>query len=75
MGDLASISPDAPKAKYLAQVRDFTVVGNTIDPIDGAQAYRIWWHGFTNGLPNPRNWLDGQSDFATINDIGVRFKA
>ena len=69
-GDYGDLSPDAPRARYLAQVRDFTVVGNTLDPIDGAQVYRIWWHGFTNGLPNPRNWLDGQSDFATINDIG-----
>ena len=69
-GGYDDLSPDAPKARYLAQVRDFTVVGNTVDPIDGVQVYRIWWHGFTNGLPNPRNWVDGQSDFATINDIG-----
>ena len=46
------------------------MVGNTVDPIDGAQVYRLWWHGFTNGLPDPTNWVDGQSDFATINDIG-----
>lgn len=69
-GNYELLSPDAPRAKYLAQVRDFTVAGYTVDPIDGEQAYRVWWHGFTNGLPDPTNWTTGQSDFATINDIG-----
>lgn len=69
-GHYGVLSYDAPKAKYIAQVRDFTVVGYTNDDLDGEDAYRIAWHGYTDGLPDPTRWTGGQSDFARINDIG-----
>jgi hypothetical protein len=69
-GEYEQLSPDAPVARYIAQVRDFAVVGYTTDDTDGEQAYRVQWHGFTDGLPDPTNWTTGQADFATINDIG-----
>jgi hypothetical protein len=42
----------APIARYVATVKDFLFVGNTIDPIDGPVPYRIWW----SAIANPQSW-------------------
>lgn len=60
----------APIARYIAQVRDFPVWAYTTDELDGTDAYRVAWPGFTNGLVDPTNWTTGQSDFQRVQDIG-----
>jgi hypothetical protein len=60
----------APIARYIAQVRDFPVWAYTTDDLDGTDAYRVAWPGFTNGLVDPTNWSSGQSDFQRVQDIG-----
>jgi len=42
----------APIAKYVATVKDFLFVGNTIDPVDGPVPYRVWW----SAIANPQSW-------------------
>ena len=70
-GDYSDLAPgEAPIARYIAQVRDFPVVGFTTDEVDGTDAYRVAWPGFTEGLVDPTNWTSGQSDFQRINGIG-----
>lgn len=69
-GDYDPLSEDAPRAKYMAQVRDFPVLGYTYDSLDGEDAYRLQWPGFTNGLVDPTNWTTGQADFQRLSDIG-----
>lgn len=69
-GSYDPLADDAPIARYIAQVRDFPVVAYTTDELDGTDAYRVAWPGFTNGLVDPTNWTTGQSDFQRINDIG-----
>jgi hypothetical protein len=61
------LSAAAPKAKYLAVVRDFVVAGFTDDVSYGTQPQRVWW----SGINNPTSWetpgssaaLAVQSDF------------
>jgi hypothetical protein len=48
-GDLAAA---APRARHLAVVRDWLVVGNTFDAADGSQPQRVWWAG----IDDPTNW-------------------
>lgn len=70
-GGYADLAPGvAPIGRYIAQVRDFPVVAYTTDDLDGTDAYRVAWPGFTNGLVDPTNWTTGQSDFQRIADIG-----
>lgn len=47
--DLASA---APKARYIAIIKGWTVLANTNDGTDGAQKQRVWW----SGLNDPTNW-------------------
>jgi hypothetical protein len=42
----------APRARYLAVVRDWLVAGNTFDPVDGSQPQRVWWPA----IDDPTNW-------------------
>jgi hypothetical protein len=37
-----------PKAKHLAVIRDFLVLGNTSDGTDGHVPYRVWWGGINS---------------------------
>lgn len=74
-GEFSRLSLEAPKARYIAVVRDFIVVGDTSDPTDGRDAYRVQWHGFTDGLPDPTVWdiantATTQADFQRLADIG-----
>lgn len=62
-----------PRAKYIANVRGRVVLGYTYDPIDEEQASRVWWHGFTNGLPDLETWvssLETGADFQDVVDLG-----
>ncbi len=42
-----------PRARYIAVVKNaFVVLGNTIDPINGPMAQRVWW----SAAGDSRNW-------------------
>ena len=45
-GPFADLSADAPKAKYLAVVRDFVMTGFTHDSTDGNKPYRVRWSAY-----------------------------
>ena len=46
------LSATAPIAKYVATVKDFLFVANTIDGVGGPVPYRVWW----SGINDPTNW-------------------
>lgn len=56
----SDLSADAPKARYVAQVRDFLMVANTSDPIDAAVPQRVWWPA----IDDPTDWPVIGSDAA-----------
>ena len=64
----ATLSTDAPKADYIAVVRDFVFTGN-IDEGSGRKPYRVRWSGFND----PTSWTSGtnQSDFQDCVDSGA----
>lgn len=58
-----------PRAKHIATVRDFIVLGHTVDSTDGEQGARVWWSAFNNQQdfdPSPST----QSDYQQIPDGG-----
>jgi hypothetical protein len=71
------LSPDAPRAKFVTVVKDFVFAANTMDPVDGAVPYRVWW----SGLGQPDQWptpgsvtaLELQSDYQDLQqqDLGA----
>lgn len=68
--NFADLSVDAPKARYVAVVKNWLFVANTVDGTDGAVPWRVWWSAFND----PTSWptpgtaaaAAAQSDF---NDI------
>lgn len=56
----SQLSPDAPKARYVAQVKDFLMVANTSDGTDGPVPQRVWWPA----IDDPTNWPTIGSDVA-----------
>ncbi|MBX6367956.1 MAG: hypothetical protein IRZ04_08240 [Rhodospirillales bacterium] len=66
----ADLSPDAPRARHLAVVRDWLVLGNTFDAADGPQPQRVWW----SAIDDPTSWpapgtsaaAAAQSDFQDL---------
>lgn len=64
------LSPDAPRARHLAVVRDWLVLGNTFDAADGPQPQRVWW----SAIDDPTSWpapgtaaaAAAQSDFQDL---------
>lgn len=48
----ATFASIAPKAKYVAVVKNFLMVANTNDVTSGTQTQRVWW----SGLNDPTNW-------------------
>lgn len=54
------LSPDAPKAKHLATVREFIVLGNTQDSTYGVRPQRVWW----SAVDDPTFWPDPVSTTA-----------
>lgn len=68
-GPFADLSADAPKAKYLAVVRDFVMTGFTNDATDGNKPYRVRW----SALGDYTSWAVSattQADFQDIQDMG-----
>ena len=73
----SELSATAPKAKFVAVVKDFLFAANTVDPTDGAVPYRVWW----SALGNPTLWPTPgsvtaqqlQSDYQDLvqTDLGV----
>lgn len=63
----ADLSATAPNARYAAQVRDFLMVANTNDGVNGPIPQRVWW----SAIDDPTNWptpgtnaaVSVQSDF------------
>lgn len=41
--EFADLSADAPKARHIAVIRDFIVVGSVDDAVDGEVPYRVQW--------------------------------
>lgn len=54
------LSADAPNARYIAQVRDFVMVCNTVDGVDGPVPQRVWW----SAIDDPTSWPAIGSDAA-----------
>ena len=50
--NFATLAAAAPKARYIAAVKDFVFVGYTTDPIGGNAPYRAWWCA----IGDPTNW-------------------
>lgn len=56
----SDLSPNAPKARYAAVIKDFLMLGNTVDTLDGAVQYRLSWPA----IGDPTNWPVWGSDVA-----------
>lgn len=63
----ADLAGTPPKAKYLAVVKNFVVLGFTEDATDGLQPQRLWWSGINDDTswptPGTTAALAVQSDF------------
>lgn len=70
----ADLAAAAPKARYIAAVREFIMVANTFDGTDGNQPQRVWW----SAAADPTNWptpgtvtaAQLQSDFQDLVGVG-----
>lgn len=60
-------SSDKPKARHAAAVREFVVLGNTNDAVDGAKPNRVWW----SGIDDATNFTPAQSTQCDYNDLPV----
>lgn len=49
---VTSFASIAPKARYMAIIKNFLMVANTTDATGGTQVQRVWW----SGLNDPTNW-------------------
>lgn len=72
--DFANLSADAPKARYIAAIKNFVFAGNTYDATDGTVPNRVWWSAFddptTWPTPGSATAAEKQSDFQDIPDGG-----
>ena len=73
-GTFADLS-GAPKAQFIAGIRDFVMLGDVDEAPDGRVRQRLRWHGFnaSSGLPDPTEWtisLETRSDFNDVPDLG-----
>ncbi len=59
-----------PKAKSMAVVRDFVVLGNTNDGTDGVKTSRVWWSGIGDATDFDPDSIT-QCDFQDIRDGGA----
>lgn len=61
--NFADLAAAAPRARYLAVVRDWLVAGNTFDAVNGSQPQRVWWPA----IDDPTNWpTPGTSTAAAV---------
>lgn len=61
----ADLSATAPKARYITAMRDFVVVGNTFDSVDGNVPNRIRW----SAIGDPTSWTVSSSTQADYQDL------
>ena len=60
--DFADLAAAAPRARYIAIIKDFVMVGNTYDSTWGAKPNRVWWPA----IDDPTDWpVPGTSDAAS----------
>lgn len=64
--EFSDIGTNAPKARYLAVVRDFLVVGYTDDLVDGVQRSRVRWSPIANPAGDWAISATTQADFQDI---------
>jgi hypothetical protein len=73
----ADLSAEAPKAKYVAVVKDFLFLASTFDPIDGQRPNRVWWSAINDAtnwpIPGSAEGIQLQSDYQDLQqtDLGV----
>lgn len=48
----ANLASAAPRARHIAQIKDFIMVLNTWDSTDGAKPSRLWW----SAIDDPTDW-------------------
>jgi hypothetical protein len=73
----SELSTAAPRAKFACVIRDFLMLGNTVDSRDGAVPYRLAWPA----IGDPTNWpvpgtniaIELQSDYQDLvqTDLGA----
>jgi hypothetical protein len=61
----ANLSASAPKARYITAARDFIIVGNTFDSVDGNMPNRIRW----SAVGDPTNWTVSATTQADYQDL------
>ena len=72
----SQLAAAAPKARFVATIRDFVMVGNTSDAVNGAQPRRVWWPAIANPLswptPGTNAAIQVQSDYQDLqqSDLG-----
>lgn len=72
----SDLAAAAPKARFAATVRDFLMLANTQDGVNGAQPRRVWWSAIANPLswptPGTNAAIQVQSDFQDLeqSDLG-----
>lgn len=62
----AQLSADAPRARRIGTVRDFIMVGNTYDDVQGARPDQVWWPA----IGDPQTWPEPGSDEAASKQSG-----
>lgn len=61
----ADLAASAPRARYIATIRNFLVVGNTFDSVDGNVPHRVRWPG----LDDPTSWTVSATTQADYQDL------
>lgn len=61
----ADLSATAPRARYITQLNNFTLVGNTYDAVDGNVPHRIRW----SAIGDPTSWTVSASTQADYEDL------
>lgn len=64
-----TLAAAAPKARHIAKVNQFLIVGDTVDGVNGAVSYRIQW----NAINDPTNWPTPNSATAIATQAGEQF--
>ena len=59
------LSASAPKARYIASVRDFVMAADTVDATDGAVPFRVW----RCARGDPSDWVASAATQAGFQDI------
>jgi hypothetical protein len=61
----ADLAASAPKARYSANIRNFLVVANTFDSVDGLVPHRVRW----SALNDPTSWTVSATTQADYQDL------